>query len=212
MLFCILGLMGNLSYGQSGVYFAKIKTYHSKKLGITFDYPANLKIREKKGVITIEHNIKFKHPDPCDGSGLPQYQFSNKIYDFYVQISIISKNMNIAFSSNPLLPNIVVIESDEISKIPVDGLATYGKLKGIWQYNGNHGCGPFTYLFQLTHDGLDNKDKFLKVNEYPAPEFNRSAVSDEDIQVYSRLRQILLPEQRKRIFSEILSSLKYGKK
>ena len=180
------------------------KTYRSQKLGIEFTYPKILKVEEKNGVITVSHKIGFKHRSPCDGSGLPENEYSKEIYDFYIQMSILDKSLDEIVEEN------LLVKQNGVAVDFVDyEVVKYGQLEGPRIYNGNHGCGPYVYFFKLTDRGASSaKEKFLRVEQYPAPEFNESAVSKEDIQIYARLRQILLPEQEEHYFQEIIYSLK----
>lgn len=202
-LLLMLGIFAGLAGAEKLPGF---KVYHNKKLGVEFSYPERygLKVGEKKGVITISHKIKFKHLDPCDRSGLPENEYAKEIYDFYIQISILDKSLDEIVEENLLVKhNGVAIDSVDYDVIK------YGKLEGPRIYNGNHGCGPYVYFFRLTSRGASStKEKFLKVDRYPAPEFN--TVTDEEIQIYSRLRLIILPEQEAHYFQEILYSLKWN--
>jgi len=189
---------GNVPASSAGFQLPDFKIYHSKKMGIEFNYPERygLKVREKDGIITIEHSVKFDHPNPCDGSGLPAYQNSKKITDFYVEITVLFLTPTELFLQEVLQVNEAGVIVEPRSTLRV----TYGGLDGFRVYNGNHGCGPYSYFFQLTDE------KVLRVDRYPASEFRE--VPEEEKQMYSRLRQIILPENEEHIFRGILSSVK----
>lgn len=202
ILFWTLSLAGGLGIfayafgyfpaGQEAVKLPELKTFQSKKLGVEFTYPEELKVREKDGVITIEHKINFEHRNPCDDSG--RNQKSKEIFDFYVQMVIL-----------PLTPTEVfrkeVMQRDEegvLVGIKNTVRVTYGQLDGFRLYNGSHGCGPYVYLFQLSDE------KVLRVERHPAPEFQE--VPENEKLVYGRLNQIILPAQEELFFQNILRS------
>jgi len=174
------------------------KTYLSKNLGIEFNYPKILKVWEEKksGIVVIEHRISFEYQDPCNGSVLRSR--SKKILDFYSQISILHLTPTEVFRQEVMEKN----EAGLITGVRNSVRVTYGELDGFRVYNGEHGCGPFSYFFQLA------PQKVLKVDRWPSPEF--AEISVEEKQIFSRLRQILLPENEEHIFREILTSLKWG--
>ncbi|MDP3731069.1 MAG: hypothetical protein Q8R34_01070 [bacterium] len=176
------------------------KTHRSKKMDVEFSYPEILKVREKDDVITLEHSISFEHLEPCDATGLPQYQKSKKILDFYAQITILPLTPTELF-----LREVMQFDDNGKTLAPKNTLrVTYGALDGFRVYNGNnHGCGPYSYFFQITDE------KVLRVDRWPAPEFRE--VPEADKQIYSRLRQIILPEKEEHIFREVLLSLKFKK-
>ena len=198
-----MGILGVFSYAFAympaapvSVQLPEFKNYQSKKLEIGFDYPKILKVWEKEGIITIEHKVSFKHREPCNGSGLPPYQKAKEIFDFFAQITVL-----------PLTPTEVfrqaVMERDtdgDLTGIKNTVRVTFGSLDGFRLYNGSHGCGPYSYFFQLSDQ------KVLKVDRYPASEFKE--VPEREKEMYSRLRQIILPEQEEHFFREILTSLK----
>ena len=183
--------------------FPGFKTRHSVKLGIEFSYPKRLKVWEKDGRIIIEHKISFEHPNPCDGSGLSRYEKSKKIFDFYVEMSILEKTPNEIFVQEVMgVKNGVTVLRNSVR-------VTFGDLDGFRVYNGNHGCGPYSYFFQLTNsNNAKQRVKFLRVDRFPAPEFRE--LSEEEKQIFYRLREIISPKNEEDIFKEILNSLKWS--
>lgn len=186
---------GYFPVGQEAIKLPELKTFQSKKLGVEFSYPEELKVREKDGVITIEHKIDFEHRNPCDGSG--RNQKSKEIFDFYVQITVLSFTPTEVFRKEVMKRD----ENDLVTGLKNTVRVTYGALDGFRVYNGDHGCGPYAYFFQLADE------KVLRVDHYPAPEFRE--VPESEKQQYSRLRRIILPEQEEHFFREILHSIKW---
>lgn len=171
------------------------KTYRHKRLGLEFEYPDLLKVTEKEGVITVEHRVAYKHSNPCDGRGLSEDHDSKEIFDFYVQISLLS------LTPTELFRQEVMQKNDEGMVVGIHNTVrvTYGVLDGFRMFVGNRGCGYNSYFFQLADE------KVLRVVRYLVPEFE---VSEKEKQAASRLRQIILPEQEEHIFREMLTSFR----
>jgi len=201
LLFSVIVLFGFLvvvfASPEAGL-LPGFKTYRSKKLGIEFKYPKILKVRKKDGVVTISHRVPFEHEDPCDRGWPPEK--AKEIWDFYVRMIIVEKTPNEILGEQ-------LEKRDGVLIFKSDVRVTYGQLDGFRIYNGNHGCGPYAYFFQLTKRSADpyNKERYLRVDRYPAPELRK--VSEEEKLFYSRLRLIILPEQEEHLFQEILTSL-----
>lgn len=179
------------------------KTYHSnsKKSGVVFDYPDILKVQEKNEIIAIEHSVSFEHYDPCDQKEKGGIGKSKKMRDFYMTIQMVNK------SADQILGEYVAkTEGGAGISFKEKGLVAFGNLVGLrlWLGNGSHGCGHYSYFFQL------GDEKVLRVDRWPAPEFRE--VPEEEKQMYSRLRLIILPEREEHIFRNILDSLKWGAK
>ncbi|TSC74712.1 MAG: hypothetical protein G01um101444_196 [Parcubacteria group bacterium Gr01-1014_44] len=193
-LFCTIELMSNIGYGQTA-YFAQVKTHHSKKLGIEFDYSAKLKVKENNRLITIEHSVNFKHPDPCNRSDPPESQQwkSKKILDFYSKITVITTN-----SEEFLFKELEYTKNGEITGIRRSVEFINYPMRGFREYNGNHGCGPYSYYFQIS------PEKILLVNRFLVPEFGEAPESEKEI--YRRVPNIILPEDEEILFNHILSS------
>ncbi|TSC74711.1 MAG: hypothetical protein G01um101444_195 [Parcubacteria group bacterium Gr01-1014_44] len=186
-----LGLL-NYAHGQ----FPGFQTHRSKKLGIEFNYQDILKVSEKDGVVTIEHSVPFEHYDPCDRSG--RNQKSKKILDFYAKITFLPLTPTELFVQQVMERN----EAGDVKGVKNTVRVTYGKLGGFRLYNGEGGCGPHSYFFQLSPENV------LRVDRWPAPEFKEMTESEK--QMRNRLRQIILPEQEEHFFREILTSLTVG--
>ena len=176
------------------------KTYRSKKFDLEFNYPEILKVKEKDGVIAIEHSVSFKHLDPCGGGGSPQYQYVKKIFDFYAKVSILNKTPTETFREELMEVN----TNDLVVGIKNSVRVTYGELDGFRLYNSSPGCGFYSYFFQIADE------KVLRVDRWPASEFKEILESEK--QMFSRLRQIILPEKEEHFFREILTSLKVNEK
>ena len=189
---------GNTPANPASFQLPGDKVYRSKKLGLAFSYPERykLKVNEKDGVITVEHAVSFEHFDPCDRT--TGNQKSKKIYDFYAQISILPLTPTELFLQYGMNRN----ENGDVAGAKESFEVAYGELEGFRVYNGNHGCGPYSYFFQI------DDEKVLRVDRYPAPEFRE--VPEEEKQMYSRLRAIILPENEQHIFGKILHSLKWN--
>ena len=189
---------GNTRANTASLQLPGFKVYRSKKLGLAFGYPERygLKINEKDGVVTIEHTVPFEHFDPCDRTA--SNQKSKKIYDFYAQISILNKTPTEIFREEVMEVN----DNDLVVGVKNSVRVTYGELDGFRLYNGNLGCGPFSYFFQV------GDEKVLRVDRWPASEFRE--VPEEEKQMYSRLRAIIMPENEQHIFEEILHSMKWN--
>lgn len=173
------------------------KTYRHKKLGLEFEYPDILKVTEKEGVITVEHRVAYKHPNPCDGSGLSEHQDSKEIFDFYAQISVLP------LTPTELFRQEVMQKNDEGMVVGIHNTVrvTYGALDGFRMFAGHRRCGYHSYFFQLADE------KVLRVVRYLVPEFE---VSEKEKEAANRLRQVILPEQEEHIFRGILSSLRWS--
>lgn len=204
MIFWIAVFLGLLvGFSQAMGYSAPLaekndlglKTYWSKKLNLGFDYDKRFKIEEKKGMIIIKHNINFNHLDPCDRSGL--HPKSKEVYDFYVTIKVLD-NTNL---DKILTEKFISLKNGERISLKNADMVDFNGLKGFRLYNGNHGCGPYSYYFYAK---LFNR--VFQVDRYPASEFGE--IFEEERQMYSRLRMIILPEEEEHLFRNIIISFK----
>ena len=192
----------------SALSAATPKTRTNKKLGITFQYDPmlNVSYRTEHGNIVsrvlgigaqhkkmiVQHEVSFTHDDPCSESG--RHPTSKRITDFYVTMEISNETFDV------FMQDILIIESDVEAGVPNYHVnVTYGVLKGIGLYKGNHGCGAYTYYFPTA----DNK--MLVVNRYLTPEFTE--VPEEKKEIYRRVKGIIVPEDEEQLFTEIMESL-----
>lgn len=185
-----------VSTSQKVILLPKLKTYRHPEMGIEFNYPRILKVREEAEVITIEHSVPFEHDDPCDATGLPKYKKSKEILDFFVQITVLPLTSVELFNQE-------VVQKDDAGL--VTGLrntvrVTLGPLDGFRMYSGSHGCGLYSYFFQLS------SARVLKVERWLAPEFQQRLGGREP--AYRHLPRLILPEQELNFFREILFSFR----
>lgn len=174
---------------------SELKTHRSKKLGLEFNYPDMLKVREKNGVIAIVHSVEIAHDNPCNGGG--EHRKSKEIFDFYAEISLLSLTPTELFRKEVMIRD----KSGRITGINSTVRITYGLLDGFRLYGGEHGCGSYTHFFQLS------QEKVLQVVRWPAPEF--LALPESEQLVFRQLRGIILPADEARFFSDILTSLAF---
>ena len=179
---------------------ANWKTYTNIQYGFEFKHPTNFTIKDDAKGVSVGHGVPYTHSDPCDfrdGS-----QILNEVVDFNATLKIFNGNIESAVKANYASPK-DIIENGQF-KLSPDFVDTYsaGSLNGYRFKIGAEGCGLNTYYFVL-----DNTHT-LVVSQLVTPE-RTPLISDYE--KFLSLPGIIKPEDKEKIFNQILSTFKFTK-
>lgn len=171
-----------------------LKEFKDGKLGISFKYPAELKIKREKNGIRVFHELDFEHSDPCDNSD--NIKTLKKFADFDITISVANEKKTIGEGcQNNSRPSLNADLGESQDCFLINGL------KGEIITSIYQGCGNLTYNFPL-----DN-GKTLIVKRNLVPLLGVGAIPEEKEKA-EKLPQLITTADNNRIFFQIISSLK----
>jgi len=120
--------------------------YTNKKDGFEFRYPKNLRLRQDKNTIRLEHSIPFRHTSPCDFKGdAPPL---NEVIDFSLSLELFPENFqSVVKKKEPFLVTEGYLEGNGLKTSPgfIDK-AVFGTLQGYKITMGAE-CGVYIYYF-----------------------------------------------------------------
>lgn len=156
-------------------------TYQNDKLGMEFQYPKKLTITTDGNKIILNHSIPYENTGSCDMTGGGQY--SATLNDFNVSLEIVPQNLTLNY---------------------IDGEYEIGTLKGSFVNMGAEGCGYILYYFPIA----GNKTLVTQKDNVQALMRISTAWDTEEI---LKIPGVITMEESKKIFQQILSSLKFIK-
>jgi len=164
----------------------KWETFTDNVSGYSFEYPSFLKLTAISGKDTsVFHSILYKHGNLCIDKKSPETTLS-EIKDFYVSTSSI--NQNIA-NTIKLKDDIDDLSNSKIKKIEINGRNVYVI------DNTEKDCGTIHYFIEL------KKNKTVFIEKLSVPEIRKY------FEIYSTLKNIILPTKDDYVFNRMLSSI-----
>lgn len=133
-------------------------TFNSSTLGITFNYPKILTVKEVAGKISVHHEIPFVHHDYCDFKG--EIDTTLPIMpDFHLDMYVVSKNVTETMKQeSPYIPEENFVNGNVVPSPGFIDESEFRNLKGFAIFEGAEGCGQTTYYFKLS----DSKTLIIK--------------------------------------------------
>lgn len=176
------------------------KNYSSKKFGLSFTYPTEIKVNENDQEINLSHSIPYKNYG-CDmrGDGI---QYDN-LTDFGIKIQVINKPFTEAVQlDSPYMANEIFVDGGMVIAPGFIDSYKNGVLDGYAIYMGAEGCGQTVYYFEIT----DNKTLIIK--RHQVQEFS-GAITEDVRKAVLAVSGVITPEKEKVFFDQILSSIKF---
>lgn len=171
---------------------ANWKTYSDSKF--SFRYPPNFKLKIGKDGIKVFHMTKFRHTDPCvpeDDNG------KSVVLDLLEDFNITFK-----FDRSDFKPDATQELAKENWETVIDGALDTGNLKGKVMLNTSEGCGFYAYSFPA------KARETLVVKRLQISLFEPTSYQNGDDKRALKTKNVINPEQEKRIFKTIIESIK----
>lgn len=168
---------------------ANWKTYSDATF--SFRYPPDLILKLKNDQIELSHKVRFRHTDPCDANDKPQKL--NQLEDFNVIFTVEKPSVNAE-------TNEVTREGWETTS---EGSIDTGNLQGNVMLNTAEGCGQYVYSFPA------KSGKNLKIERLQISLFNPTSFQYGDNKRALKMKNVIKPEQEKRLFKTIIESIKF---
>jgi hypothetical protein len=125
-------------------------TFKSAALGITFDYPKILAVKETGGRVSVHHEVPFVHHDYCDFKGEGDTTLPI-MPDFHLDMFVVSKNITQSMKQeSPYIPEENFVNGVVVPSPGFIDESQYGNLNGFAIFEGAEGCGQTTHYFKLT--------------------------------------------------------------
>ena len=175
------------AYAQSSIP-ADWKTYSGA--AFSFRYPPNMILKIKNNQVELTHKVKFRHTDPCDANDKPQKL--DRLEDFSLTFTVEKLSVNVKTGE-------VTKEGWEATS---EGLIDTGNLQGDVMLNTVEGCGQYVYSFPA------KGGKILKIERLQISLFNPTSFQYGDDKKALKMKNVIKPEQEKRIFKTIIESIK----